>query len=44
VTNVSNLNLGGAVRKAEIKCLAGNGDFDMEKISFIFEGREQTLE
>jgi len=44
VTNVSNFNLGGAARPAEIRCLAGSGEFDMKKISFTFEVREQTLD
>ena len=44
VTNQSSFTVGGASRKAEIRCLAGSGDFDMKKISFTFDGREQNLE
>jgi len=36
--------VGGLARPAQIRMAAGPGEFDVSKISFNFDGREQTLE
>lgn len=44
LSNNSNLNLGGAARPAQIRCSAGAGEFDVTKLSFSFDGREEVIE
>ena len=36
--------MGGLARPAQNRMAAGPGEFDVSKISFNFDGREQTLE
>jgi len=38
------LSVGGLARPAQIRMAAGPGEFDVSKISFSFDGREQSLE
>jgi hypothetical protein len=38
------MDIGGAARPAQIRCAAGQGEFDVQKISFSFDGREESLE
>jgi hypothetical protein len=44
LTNNTILSVGGMARPAQIRMAAGPGEFDVTKISFSFDGREQNLE
>ena len=44
ITNHSALNIGGVSRPAQIRALPGVGEFDMKRLSFIFDGREGSLD